>query len=372
MPSTPPLHPRILIIRPSALGDVCRSVPVLVTLRRAYPEAVIDWLVQDAFAPAIAAHPDLTGIVPFPRKELAKWYTPSTTPAVRRFLAALAEKKYDIAIDCQGLLRSGLFALATRAPRRIGFDNAQELGWLGLTERIHAPRTLHTVDRMLLLAEAAAKGGQTTEQQFDMRLYTAPEDRAWITEHAALGRARFAVIAPTTRWPGKRWAGERFAAVAEELLRTSLFGIEKIAIVGSASEREQCPELLAMAARDERIVDLIGKTSVGQLMAVIERGSVLVGCDSAAVHMAVGFDKPMAALYGPTRVDRVGPYRHSAHVVQRLIPGDVLDHKDEAAGQKLMNRITVDEVLDCLRMQDTRHAPAPPPPTPAHPAPARA
>lgn len=355
-PPTPQSHPRILIIRPSALGDVCRSVPVLVTLRRAYPGAVIDWLVQDAFAPAIAAHPDLTGIVPFPRKELARWYAPSTTPAVRSFLAGLADKKYDIAIDCQGLLRSGLFALATRATRRIGFDNAQELGWLGLTERIHAPRTLHTVDRMLLLAEAAAKEGQSSEQTYDMRLYTAPEDRAWIAGHADLGLARFAVLAPTTRWPGKRWDGDRFATLATELLSARLFGIEKLALVGAASEREQCPELLALAARDGRVVDLIGKTSVGQLMAVVERGSVLVGCDSAAVHMAVGFDKPMAALYGPTRVERVGPYRHSAHVVQRLIPGDVLNHKDEAAGHKLMHRITVDDVLDCLRMQSGRLA----------------
>ena len=362
MPST---SPRILIIRPSALGDVCRSVPVLASLRRAYPRAKIDWLVQDAFAPAIAAHPALSEVVPFPRKELARWYAPSTTPAVRRFLAGLAERTYDIAIDCQGLLRSGLFALATRAHRRIGFDNAQELGWLGLTERIHAPRDMHTVDRMLLLAEAA--GASVSATADDMRLHAAPGDRAWVDRQEGLVGGRFAVIAPTTRWPGKRWAGERFAALAAEMLRgcgggggSGMFDIDRIALVGAASEREQCPELLALAARDPRIVDLIGSTTVGQMMALIERSSVLVGCDSAPVHMAVGFGKPMAALYGPTRVERVGPYRHSAHVVQRLIPGDVLNHKDEQAGRKLMNRITVDDVLDCLRVQAMRSAPAAP------------
>lgn len=356
-PSSPP-HPRILIIRPSALGDVCRSVPVLASLRRAYPQAKIDWLVQDAFAPAIAAHPALSEVVPFPRKELARWYAPSTTPAVRKFLAGLADHKYDIAIDCQGLLRSGLFALATRAHRRIGFDNAQELGWLGLTERIHAPRDLHTVDRMLLLAEAAGGSSSTTDD--DARLYCAAADRAWAESQQSLAGGRFAVIAPTTRWPGKRWDGSRFATLAEIMLREGMFGIDKIALVGAASEREQCPELLALAARDPRIVDLIGSTTVGQMMALIERSSVLVGCDSAPVHMAVGFGKPMAALYGPTRVERVGPYRHSAHVVQRLIPGDVLNHKDEQAGRKLMNRITVDDVLDCLRVQASRTEPAAP------------
>lgn len=338
----------ILLIRPSALGDVCRTVPVLASLRRAYPESRIDWLVQDVFAPAIAAHPALTGIVPFPRAELSRWYAPSTTPAVRRFLSMLGERGYDMAIDCQGLLRSGLFALATRAPRRIGYDNAQELGWLGLTERIHAPKSMHTVDRMLKLAEAASGGAAPIE---DMRLYAAAPDRAWIAMHPALAGSRFGVLAPTSRWPGKRWPGDRFAALASEMLRDQAFGIEKLALVGSPSERDQCGELLEVARRDSRIVDLIGATSVGQLLALIEASSVVVGCDSAAIHMAVGFDKPMAALYGPTRVERVGPYRRSACVVQRLIPGDELDHKNEAAGRKIVDRITVADVIDCLNAQ---------------------
>lgn len=336
---------RILIIRPSALGDVCRSVPVLASLRAGYPRARIDWLVQDAFAPAIAAHPALDGVVPFPRGELKRWYAPSTTPAIRKFLNGLAERGYDLVLDCQGLLRSGIFALATRAPRRIGFENAQELGWLGLTDRIHAPRELHAVDRMLLLAEAAG-----APPVYDTRLYTAAADRAWRAER--MGDEPYGVIAPTTRWPGKRWAMERFVELCRELLSSGALGVRRLAVVGAASEREQCGPVLDLARTDDRVVDLVGATTVGQLMGLVEGCGYLVGCDSAAVHMAVGFDRPLAALYGPTRVDRVGPYRRNAHVVQSVIPGDVLDHKDEAAGAKLMGRIQVSDVLECLGAQE--------------------
>ncbi|HVU64993.1 MAG TPA: glycosyltransferase family 9 protein [Phycisphaerales bacterium] len=337
---------RILIIRPSALGDVCRTVPVLASLKRAYPSAEIDWLVQDSFAPAIAAHPDLTQVVSFPRGKLREWYRPSVAPALKRFLDSLGERRYDLVLDCQGLFRSGLFAMATKAPRRIGFDNAAELGWLGLTERIHAPRSMHAVDRMLMLAHAAG-----AEPVYDMRLYTAPEDRAWIDARPELASG-CAVIAPTTRWAGKQWPMERFASLARRLLAGELGRpISRIAVVGSPSERDQCAELLLLAGSEPRIVDLVGRTTVGQLLALIERCPLLIGCDSAAVHMAVGFDRPFVALYGPTRVERVGPYGRSSHVVQRLIPGDSRDHKDDAAGQVLMRRITVEDVLECARAQ---------------------
>jgi ADP-heptose:LPS heptosyltransferase len=318
-------------------------------LRAAFPSARIDWLVQDSFAPAIASHPALSGVVAFPRGKLREWYKPSVAPELKRFLDGLGERQYDLVLDCQGLFRSGLFAMATRAPRRIGFDNAAELGWLGLTERVHAPRTSHAVDRMLMLAERAG-----APPVYDMRLYSSPEDRAWaaaLPELAEDGAGAFALVAPTTRWPGKQWPLERFAELSRRVLAGGVSGVRRVALVGSPSERGQCEPLMNMLRGEPRVVDLVGRTSVGQLMALVERCEVLVGCDSAAVHMAVGFGRPLVALYGPTRVERVGPYGRSAHVVQRLIPGDVRDHKDEHAGRLMMGRITVEDVLDCAKSQ---------------------
>lgn len=335
---------RILIIRPSALGDVCRTVPVLVTLKRAWPGARIDWMVQDSFAAAIEAHPDLGRVVPFPRAGLANWWrSPAAFAALVRWLGSLRRERYDVVLDCQGLLRSGLFALATGAARRIGYANAEEIGWIGLNERIDAPMSEHTVDRMLRLASAAT-GGESVR---DMRLYTAAAEREAVAADARLGGKRYAVIAPTSRWPGKLWPAERYAEVARLLLAEGR--AEAVAVVGAKSERMQIGPLLELASRDSRVVDLVGTTSIARLLAVIEASSLVIANDSAAVHMAVGFDRPIVAIYGPTDVSRVGPYGRAESVVQVVREGDVFDHKDEARGREMMARVTVEMVVEQIR-----------------------
>jgi heptosyltransferase-1 len=92
----------------------------------------------------------------------------------------------------------------------------------------------------------------------------------------------------------------------------------------------------------------MGKTSIGQLMATIRYSAMVIANDSAALHIAVGFDRPSIGLFGPTRVDRVGPYRREADVIQHVESGDDLDHKHAASGLALMKRISVEEV--CLRV----------------------
>ena len=97
--------------------------------------------------------------------------------------------------------------------------------------------------------------------------------------------------------------------------------------------------------RDPRVINLAGKTSIAQLMALVRDASLVIANDSAAVHMAVGFNRPMVALFGPTDIRRVGPYRRDADVIQHIGPADRLDHKDTAHGRTLMERITTDEVV---------------------------
>ena len=345
MPDLAP-SPRILIVRPSALGDVCRSVPVLVSLKRAFSDAQIDWLVQDSFAPAIAHHPDLGTPVLFPRSSFRAFWRSGNWSDILRFLASLRSARYDLVLDCQGLARSGFISWYTGAPERVGYANAGEFGWLGVNRRVDAPESMHTVDRMLALAESVG-----APPIADMRLYTSADDRAFVTSTCALVPGRYAVAAPTTRWPGKLWPMDRHAELAKRLLDDPVLGIDRVVITGSNGEREQCAELLAVAKQDPRVIDLVGGTSIGQLMALIQSAALVVGCDSAAIHMAVGFDRPLAALYGPTRVERVGPYRRGHHVVQRLMPDDRMDHKDAPSGQALMQRIRVEDVLEVVYEQ---------------------
>jgi len=330
---------RILLIRPSALGDVVRTVPALVSLRRTYPEAQIDWLVQDDFAEAIAHHPDLSRAISFPRRAFGHQLTRGQFGPFRAFLRELKESQYDLVYDLQGLARSGMMSHATGAARRIGFANARELGWLGLTERIAVSNDMHTVERMLALIQASG-----VPPIRDMRLYLAEKDRMGVLADPDLPSEGYAVLAPGSRWPGKRWPDERFAAVAQHLIRRGL----KVCLVGSRSEREQSGRCLDLADRNPKVIDRMGKTSIGQLMATIRYSAMVIANDSAALHIAVGFDRPSIGLFGPTRVDRVGPYRREADVIQHVESGDDLDHKHAASGLALMKRISVEEV--CLRV----------------------
>ncbi len=330
---------RILIIRPSALGDVCRTVPVLASLRARFPEAEIDWLVQDSFAAAIAAHPALTRVVPFPRREVAlsRLWRPGAARTLYSFLKLLNKCSYDLVVDCQGLGRSGFFAFVTRAPRRVGYADARELGWLGVNERVVVPRDMHAVDRMLALIE-----GRGVPAVRDMRLHTTPGDRE--AARALVGAERYAVVAPTSRWAGKRWPIERFAELARVVLERSTIGA--IAVVGGPGERDQCGPLLELTRGGGRVVDLVGKTPIGVLMAIIERASLVVANDSAPVHMAVGFDRPLVALFGPTLPELVGPYRRERDVVQGDLSFGRNQHKDETVGISAMSAIPASVVID--------------------------
>lgn len=332
---------RILIIRPSALGDVCRSVPVLASLRRRFPAARIDWLVQDTFAPAIAAHPALTNVIRFPRAQLRLKHllTPEGVEKLAGLLRQMRRPRYDVVFDCQGLLRSGFFAWSTRARRRVGYANAAELGWLGVNQRVPVPRQMHAVDRMLALVEATG-----TPAVRDMRLYTMLSDRMGVP--AEILDQPYAVLAPTSRWPGKRWPPERFAEVATAILGSGF--ASRVVLVGSASEREQCQPLTELARREPRIVDLIGQTDVGRLMAVIERSALVVANDSAALHMAVGFERPLVALYGPTRTELVGPYHREQDVIHGAPLASNLSHKDEPTAAQAMASITASTVIDAV------------------------
>ncbi|MFN0134136.1 MAG: glycosyltransferase family 9 protein [Phycisphaerales bacterium] len=342
---------RILLIRPSALGDVCRTVPVLAALLRAFPKAEIDWLVQDTFQDAIWHHPGLSHTIPFARHELGRALRRGKPGPLLGFIRRLRRAQYDMVVDAQGLFRSGFFAWTTGARTRVGHADARELGWLGVNLRARARKDAHTVERMLSLlppigAEAVA----------DMRLYTGPKERSWVEALWPSARARpanagaggLAVLAPTSRWHAKRWPADRFASLAKSMLSRGFAGV---AVVGGASERDQCRPLLDLAARESRVLDLVGKTSVGQLMALVQAGSLVVANDSAVIHMAIGFDRPAVALYGPTSIARVGPYvgpRQPAAaartiVLQHIRPGERLDHKSPDTRQ--IERISLDEVL---------------------------
>lgn len=337
---------RILLIKPSALGDVCRTVPVLASLARAWPDATIDWLVQDGFVDAVSAHPDLGAVVPFPRGRFGRWMR---SPAVARELLdwtrRLREARYDLVVDCQGLSRSGFMTRATAAPCRVGDRHAREFSWLAYTDRVDTAAAVHEVDRMFMLVEACG-----VDVVPDMRLHV-PADAAasWQAGVGSLIAGEpVTTLASTSRWESKAWPVARWAELGRRLLDRDG---GHLLLLGAPSEREQVEALReAIGGPPERVHCLAGRTSVGEMMAAIEQSDLVVSNDSAALHMAVGFahrDVRCVGLFGPTDPAKVGPYRREEVVLRAPVPeGRTVNYRDRSIGDSIMQGIGVDAVLE--------------------------
>lgn len=339
---------RILLIRPSALGDVCRTVPVAASLRQAFPDVTLDWIVQDEFRAAVASHPAVTEIISFPRRDFARWWRdPSTAAAAWGWLRSIRRRRYDLIIDCQGLSRSGLITRFAGAPVRIGRRSAREFAWLAYTHA-HGPRRggqRHTVDEMLALLEPI---GVTPVP--DPRLYISEDDRRWWRdEQIRLGMVheRYALLAPTARWISKRWPIERWRGLFAPLLQR---GFDRIILIAAPNERAQLAPLIPKGKVDPRessVIDLAGRTTIGQTMAMIAGAGLVVANDSAPLHMAVGFDRPCVGLFGPTDPAIVGPYRRPEAALRLFTPrpGEIINYRDPKLGDRLMRVISTSAVI---------------------------
>ncbi len=336
---------RILIIRPTALGDVSRTVPCLVALRKAHPNATIDWMVHEAFGDAVRYHPDLRTVIPFARGRFAQaWRKPSSLKEMYVWLKSLRSVRYDLVVDLQGLFRSGFFTGVTGARRRLGYANAREGGWLFYNQKYKIDPNLHAVDRMLGLLAAA--GYQTPNDAEAMRLYTSAQDRAWAHSELLTGHLNpenYFVIAPTAKWLCKCWPVERYAEVTRRLLASGKFGAGGI-ILAAPSEKTVVDKLISLVGMPGRLI--APSTKVGQMMALIEKAHLLVCNDSAPLHIGVGFNRPLVTIFGPTDPRLVGPYKRENTIVQA--PGakslEKFDYRGQKDDQTLISEVTVDMV----------------------------
>ena len=347
---------RILLLRPSALGDVGRTVPALVSLKRAFPAAEIDWLVNRPFAPAIAAHPDLHGVVPFDRHR-----TRSVPALVRRLRA----RRYDLALDLQGLARTGFLLAASGARVRVTDRAAREGAWLAGNRRIALPHHPHAVDRLLALLDAC--GVDPVE---DLRLYPPPGAAAAATaEREAAGLpSRFLAVAPTARWGCKRWPLGRFAEVARSVAAA---GTAVLGLFGPADRGPREAWDAAVRGSGGAPIASLLPSSVGSLMAHLQAAAGLLGNDSASLHLAVGLGTPTVSLFGPTDPAAVGPFRrgvpHAPHAVVRCPnPPPVDAYRRLGDDDRHMRSIPVPAVRDAVgrllrRDAASDAAPAPPP-----------
>jgi len=285
---------RILIIKPSSLGDIVHALPALAEIRKKNPTAFISWMVKKEWAPMLRGHPMLDEV-------LEVNFTVSSLFSVVR---VLRDRCFDLVFDLQGLLRTGLLSWVSGAPIRIGFADAREGAYLFYTRSIIAPmREMHAVDRYLLLASYLGE----TIPEVNFVLPDSEEVRTKVKNlFDGVGldsSARVIGIAPSARWITKRWESSSFAEVADQLQDTENC---KVVFIGGPNENEKVCAVKNLMKTTS--ANLTGLTAVSDLPAVMQRLSVLITNDSGPMHIAAAVGTPVVALFGPTSELCTGPY----------------------------------------------------------------
>jgi lipopolysaccharide heptosyltransferase I len=294
MTPLPALEPRrIALIKPSALGDIVHSLPVLCALCSRFPDAHITWVVNRSYEPLLRKHVALDATLPFDRG--------ATKSAVKllRFARRLRAGRFDLVIDLQGLLRTGLMAAVTGAARRIGLSSSREGASFFYTDVVPDDWKAHAVDRYWRVA--AALGAGDGPKRFDVPLEM--DALAWADRHLVRLPRPWLVFAVGARWLTKRWPPEHFAALGRDAMRRA--GGSAV-FVGSGEEAplaQRCAALLPGPT-----LDLSGRTILPQLAAILNRADVVLANDSGPLHLAAALGRPVIAPYTCTDVRRHGPY----------------------------------------------------------------
>ena len=320
---------KILILKPSSLGDVVQALPVLRLIKRHLPQSQVYWWIESGLAPLLEGDPDLAGVIPF---------RPPALGSARNWLEVLArdsvdaEQSFDWVIDLQSLARSGVFGWLANGKLLIGLDKPREgaRGFYDIAVRRPSFHT-HAVDwyleRLPCLGVPAKGNFQWLPERPDV---AAGVRRKWPVE-----KARWIVLQPGARWQNKRWPVEHYAELVRRLASSS--AALRFAILGGP-EDTLLGETIAKAD-GQRCLDLTGRISLPEMVEWIRLSEMMVTNDTGPMHVAAALGRPVVALLGPTEPCRTGPYGQLNHVLQLGLP----------CVPCMKSRCTYVNPLECLR-----------------------
>ena len=315
---------KILILKPSSLGDVVQALPVLRLLKRHLPQSEIYWWIDSTLRSLLEGDSDLSGLFLFERW---RWASPRHWHELLASIRQMRAMKFDWAIDLQSLARSGLFAWLANGELTIGLDDTRE-GARGFYDLIVPRPTFHThaVDWYL---ETLRLLGVPIHWNFTW-LPPRPDAATAVKAKWRTDSARWLALQPGARWSNKRWPAEYFAELVRRLagdydqLSFAILGSNEDAVLGESIAR----------AEPKRCLDLTGRTSLPEMIEWIRLSELIVTNDTGPMHVAAALGKPVVALFGPTEPRRTGPYGQIDRAIQLTALPCVPCLKDNCAYEK--------------------------------------
>lgn len=288
---------RILIIRSSAIGDVVFATPIVSALRTTYPDAFIAWLVEPGIDQLLQPDPGINECILWPKQEWIALFKKGKLFNLLRevwsFRSALRNKKFEVVLDLQGILKSGVLGWLSGAPRRIGLGSREGSQWL-MTEVVErggkkariSSEYLHLSQRLRL------DGGQFLPHLY---LDQAAEASALLKlKDKKLVPGQYAVFAVFTTRPQKHWVNSGWKQLGQ--LTQQQISLTPL-ILGGAGERQ---EALELAAAIPGAVSLAGDTSLAEAVALIRHAGAVIGVDTGLTHMGIALSVPTVAIFGST------------------------------------------------------------------------
>lgn len=334
----------ILFVRLSYIGDILHATPAARWIKEQYPDAKLHWIVTPSMVELLEGNPYVDEIIPWERDEYEahskKLHIPTMWRMWWELKAKLEPYKFDVAVDVQGRLITGLVLLASGAPIRLGLGGTKELNWL-FTNYKTKPSTDHVIKRYVevaqLLKEAVTKqanletplkpvdNGLDTEtlhtvsakKMYHMDFYVPSKLHTWAEEqwktidnHSSLNRGevekplRVGLVLGTS-WATKEWPQEKWYSLIKSLQYRANF----VCLGGPKEATQYKPLMDSLAAEgiDHIMLNMLGKTTLQEVGALIDSCDVVVTADTGSLHIALALDKPVVALFGPTDPKLWGP-----------------------------------------------------------------
>ncbi len=332
---------KILIIKPSSLGDIIQALPALSALRKSFINAKISWLIRPEFAPLIENHPHINELITFDRKFLGEaWYNPKALNALLTLIKKLRSENFDAVFDFQGLFRTAALSWLSGCKKRFGMDNAREFAHFFYTRTVRQNKScIHLVDFYIKIVQSA--GGENVAPKFIMPT----DDKAFdfvnklLASHS-IEPKKYACLVIGSAHADKCWPIERFASLAEKIY--SQFGL-KIVTPGKASERSLNERLKLLTKVP--VTDLAAKTDLNQLKALLKSAKIVIGNDTGPSHIAAAFDVPVVIIFGRSNPARVAPYK-KPHSVVAVEPFDRGLKPDSINPKHNIKNVSVDMVYE--------------------------
>jgi lipopolysaccharide heptosyltransferase II len=327
---------KILIVLHGSIGDVTRALPLAGMLRKRFPQVYLAWSVEPACYPLLQGNAAIDEVLLFDRQ---RWLT-----TFGRFLSEVRARRFDLVLDLQRHLKSGLISWWSRAPQRLGFHrgDSKEFNWW--FNNRHIPQCgegMSKLDHYLKFAEYLGIDNPSIAWDFALT----PAEHAAVDNHLKGIAPSFAVLFVGTRWQSKNLFPAQIAGCAD-LLQTA----QELDVVLLGGAQDHSVAQAVMEKVSSQITNLAGRTSLREAIGIIERAKIAIGPDTGLMHIAAAVGTPVVSLWGATDPVRTGPYRSDHLVIRGQAPCSPCYRRSCNIGRVCMQSITADQIDAKLRL----------------------